>query len=91
MTFSIESRVPFLTLEFALFSINLPLSYLYKNGRTKFILREGFKEIVHNETYDEKVKLGFPAPDKSWVNNLIKNTDNNNFRDYIIEKWKKSL
>lgn len=89
MNFSIESRVPFLSLELALNAINLPVEKLLKNGTTKFLLRESFKEQLHPDTYNEKVKLGFPAPDQEWVKKLTNNfSDHKNFRSYILQKWR---
>ena len=88
MAFSIESRVPFLTHDFVMFAVNLPTKFLYKKGRTKFLLREIYKEILHKDTYNEKIKLGFPAPDTEWFQELSHcNSDHKNFREFITSKW----
>ena len=50
MAFSIESRVPFLSLPLVNFLLSLPEEYLISNdGETKFIFRKAMKDIVPKE------------------------------------------
>jgi asparagine synthase (glutamine-hydrolysing) len=68
MAFSIESRVPFLTLPLADFLFSLPEKYLISNsGETKSIFRESMKGIVPNEILYRKDKIGFSTPEKDWI------------------------
>ena len=50
MHFSIENRVPFLTLPIAEFMLTLPESYLVSEiGETKSLFRSAMQDIVPNE------------------------------------------
>lgn len=68
MKFSIESRVPFLTLEMAEFALSLPESYLMSDkGKTKHVFREAMRGIVPDEVLDRKDKMGFGTPELKWL------------------------
>jgi asparagine synthase (glutamine-hydrolysing) len=74
MRFSLESRVPFLTVELAEFLLSLPESYLLsKDGVTKNVFREAMRGIVPNIILDRTDKIGFATPN-NWledINNAI--------------------
>lgn len=64
MKWTIESRVPFLTIDFAEFLLSLPEEYLISDeGVTKKIFRESMKNIVPYEILSRKDKIGFKASD----------------------------
>lgn len=68
MRFSIESRVPFLTLSFAEFLLALPENYLVSDrGQTKHVFRAAMRGIVPDEILDRKDKVGFETPEKDWL------------------------
>lgn len=68
MQFSVESRVPFLTLPLADFLFSLPENFLISNlGETKSIFRAAMRGIVPNEVLDRKDKIGFSTPEKDWI------------------------
>jgi asparagine synthase (glutamine-hydrolysing) len=68
MRFSIESRVPFLTLDQVEFSLSLPEHYLVsKTGETKHIFRHAMKGIVPDQILNRKDKIGFEPPEKEWL------------------------
>lgn len=68
MSHSIESRVPFLTIDMAEFILSLPENYLLSDdGVTKYIFREAMRGIVPNEILDRKDKIGFETPDNQWL------------------------
>lgn len=68
MRFSIESRVPFLTLDQVEFALSLPEHYLVSDtGETKHIFREAMKGIVPDEILLRKDKIGFEPPEKEWL------------------------
>lgn len=70
MCFSLESRVPFLTANFAEMCMSLPETCLIDDqGRTKSILREALNGIVPNEILSRKDKIGF-RPDFSGINQV---------------------
>ena len=68
MAFSIESRVPFLTIPMAEFLLSLPEDFLLsKDGITKNIFRESMRGIVPDDHLDRKDKIGFETPEYSWL------------------------
>ena len=67
MIHSIESRVPFLTTDFAEFLLSLPENFLLSdNGSTKCIFRDSMKGIVPHEILQRKDKVGFETPESTW-------------------------
>lgn len=70
MRWSIESRVPFLTIEMAEFLLSLPEDYLLsRKGETKHIFREAMRGIVPDEILDRRDKIGFQTPELDWLKN----------------------
>lgn len=71
MAFSIESRVPFLTLPMAEFLLSMPENYLIsEKGVTKYIFREAMRGIVPDSHLDRKDKIGFETPEVEWLLNM---------------------
>jgi asparagine synthase (glutamine-hydrolysing) len=71
MRFSVESRVPFLTLDQVEFALSLPEHYLVsQEGETKHIFRRAMKGIVPDEILMRKDKIGFEPPEKEWLINI---------------------
>lgn len=78
MHWSIESRVPFLTIELAEFLLSLPEEYLLSsNGETKAIFREAMRGIVPDAILDRKDKVGFETPEQTWLREIPE----------LIEQW----
>lgn len=74
MRWSVESRVPFLTNDFAEFCFKLPEDFILPiNAETKYLFRESMRGIVPNEILDRKDKIGFETPELEWLK-LIKNS-----------------
>lgn len=68
MAHSVESRVPFLTLDIAKFALSLPEHYwIDSQASTKRILRDAMRGIVPDQILDRKDKIGFAAPDDGVV------------------------
>lgn len=68
MAFSIESRVPFLTIKQAEFLLSLPEHYLISDGgETKSVFRQAMRGIVPDEVLDRKDKIGFATPESDWL------------------------
>jgi len=71
MRFSIESRVPFLTLDQAELLLSLPERYLIsQEGETKSVFRAAMRGIVPNEILDRKDKIGFETPEQQWLTSM---------------------
>ena len=68
MRFSVESRVPFLTLDMVNLLLSMPESYLISNqGETKHIFRAAMRDIVPDDVLNRKDKIGFATPEKDWL------------------------
>jgi len=68
MQFSVESRVPFLTLPMANLLLSLPENYLISDqGETKRVFREAMRGIVPDDVLDRRDKIGFATPEKDWL------------------------
>lgn len=68
MAFSIESRVPFLTIPLAELLLSLPEDYLISaQGETKHVFRAAMRGIVPDPILDRKDKIGFATPERDWI------------------------
>jgi asparagine synthase (glutamine-hydrolysing) len=75
MRFSIENRVPFLTIPLAEFVLSLPEEYLISGeGETKSVFREAMRGIVPDAVLDRRDKVGFFVPMGTWVAQIRKNS-----------------
>lgn len=66
MAHSLELRVPFLDMDVYGVSRDIPDSWKYKNGTTKYILRDAFQSYMPKKT-NTRPKLGFPTPWHTWL------------------------
>ncbi|MDE2399668.1 MAG: asparagine synthase (glutamine-hydrolyzing) [Patescibacteria group bacterium] len=66
MANSLELRVPFLDIDVSNFASTLADDMKWRNGQTKYLLRESMKDIVPEATRTRK-KLGFPTPVGSMI------------------------
>lgn len=68
MRFSVESRVPFLTLDLVELTMSLPESYLIsRQGETKHIFRAAMRGIVPDDILARRDKIGFATPEQEWL------------------------
>lgn len=71
MAHSIESRVPFLTPDFADFALSLPEEFLLdRNGVGKHVFRAAMRGIVPDQVLDRREKVAFQTPERAWLNTL---------------------
>ncbi len=47
--------------------MSLPDKFKLKKGFSKYVLREALKDVIPEEVYNRKVKLGYPAPEESFM------------------------
>ncbi len=67
MAFSIESRVPFLTIEMAELLLSLPEHYLIsESGETKRVFRAAMRGIVPDAILGRRDKIGLATPEREW-------------------------
>jgi len=72
MRFSVESRVPFLTLEMVNLLLSLPESYLISpTGETKSVFRAAMRDIVPDDVLDRRDKIGFATPEQVWLASMV--------------------
>lgn len=87
MWHSVESRLPFSDdITLLNYAFQIPAHLKLKNGISKYILREAFKNELPESIYERKDKKGFDAPLKEWL--LLKEKDvlheiKNNIPDII--------
>lgn len=68
MRFSVESRVPFLTLDMVDLLLSLPENYLISpGGETKHVFRAAMRGIVPDDVLDRRDKIGFATPEQTWL------------------------
>ena len=68
MAASIESRVPFLTVELADVLLGLPEAYLIDDrARTKAVFRDAMRGLVPESVLARRDKVGFVASDRAWL------------------------
>ena len=71
MRFSIESRVPFLTLDQTELLLSLPEDFLIsQSGETKSVFRAAMRGIVPDEILNRKDKIGFQTPEELWLTSM---------------------
>ncbi len=69
MAHSIESRVPFMDPHLAECAFRMPINYKLRDGITKYVVREGLKDILPEKIKNRYSKLGFVTPEDQWINN----------------------
>jgi asparagine synthase (glutamine-hydrolysing) len=67
MAHSIESRHPFLDYRLVEFAVNCPPDLKLRDGWSKWILRNAMKGILPDKVRLRRTKLGFDAPDATWM------------------------
>ena len=71
MAHSREVRLPFLDHNLVEFVFQLPEHLLVRDGWTKWILRNAFRDIVPAEISDRIDKLGYMPPQQQWLKGLV--------------------
>lgn len=68
MRFSVESRVPFLTVPMADLLLGMPEEYLIsERGETKSIFRVAMRGLVPQPVLARRDKIGFGTPNRAWL------------------------
>lgn len=93
---SIENRSPFLDTDLAELSFKIPTEFLIKNSKSKYILREAFKDILPKKILLNKIKRGFNASldtlisrDKKSFDVFFSNKDKKIYEYINFDKLKK--
>jgi asparagine synthase (glutamine-hydrolysing) len=86
MKYSIETRVPFLDHRVVEFALNLAPELKYKNGTTKYILKEILYQYIPKKYFD-RPKQGFSIPLASWLKNHLRYLIDQYLNEEIIMKY----
>lgn len=94
MWHGVESRLPFSDDNDLLqWAFQIPENMKLKNGISKYVLREAFKDDLPSLIYQRKDKIGFEAPLKEWMllkEEMILSEIKDGWNDLInIPEWKK--
>ena len=66
MAHSIESRLPFMDYRLVEFVFSLPGEFKIRDGRGKVLLTEAVRGFVPDQVVEERPKLGFVVPIRTW-------------------------
>ena len=66
MAHSREVRLPFLDHRLVEFCLRLPERFLYRDGQSKWILRQSLRGLVPDPVLDRRDKIGFATPWSEW-------------------------
>ena len=86
MSNSLEVRSPILDHQIVEFSWNLKKKMLFRNDKSKWILRQVLKNYVPEE-YFTRPKMGFGIPISDWLRNDLKNWSQDLLSDQIFKKY----
>jgi asparagine synthase (glutamine-hydrolysing) len=91
----VESRVPFLDIDLVNFVMSLPDHFKIRKAIKKYILREVSYKYLPRQLVDRKDKLGFPAPEKTWMKQAfnidVSGAFTKKWREFIVERWENMI
>jgi asparagine synthase (glutamine-hydrolysing) len=85
MAYSVEIRSPFLDYRIIEFARSLPVSYRYKKGVKKRILRDILKKYIPEDVFNHP-KKGFSIPIAHWIRHELKEEFIENLNDGFLNK-----
>lgn len=92
MANSVESRVPYLDHYVVEAAFSFKPIVLMAHGKTKYPLRQSFKEILPKSIFSRLSKFGYTTPESIWLQFLLENRNMNptsaEWRKYIVDKWR---
>ena len=71
MSAGLEARVPFLDHRMIEFAYGMPLSFKYRDGQTKWMLKEVLRRYLPDELID-RPKMGFEIPVGEWMSGALR-------------------
>lgn len=77
MAWGLESRVPLLDHRIVEFMASIPPVIKFRNGQPKYLFRKAIKNLVPEEIFQRKDKMGFPVPLHLWVRGPL--------RDFVFD------
>lgn len=85
MRYSLETRVPYLDHRVIEFALNLSPKLKYKNGISKYILKEILYQYVPKHLFD-RPKQGFAIPLNLWLRNELRYLIDESLSEKVIKK-----
>jgi asparagine synthase (glutamine-hydrolysing) len=67
MSFSIETRLPFLDYRLVEYAVGLPIQLKIRHGWSKWLLRQAMSDVLPQSIAWRRNKIGFAAPTEIWV------------------------
>ncbi len=86
MAHSREVRLPFLNHELIEFLFTLPPNFKIKNGWTKSLMRNSFKDLLPKEIAWRTDKIGYEPPQKSWMESAVMQEKIQEAKETLINK-----
>ncbi|MCE3278821.1 MAG: asnB [Bacteroidetes bacterium] len=86
MNFSLETRVPYLDHRIIEFALNLSPDLKYKNGTTKYLLKEILYQYIPERFFD-RPKQGFAIPLEGWLHKELRFLIEENLSQSVIERF----
>lgn len=86
MSVALEGREPFLDHKIIEFTSNLPYTFKYRNGVSKYILRKILAKHIPNDLID-RPKMGFGVPIYEWFKSELKEL----YKEYLGEEKVKKI
>lgn len=85
MHFALETRVPLLDYRIVEWALNLHQSLKWKNGQTKYILKELLYQYVPQKIFD-RPKRGFAIPLQKWLQSEMKDFAMDYLHEQMLQK-----
>jgi len=85
MSQGVEVRLPYLDHELAQFLFSLPNRFKYRDGFTKWILREAYQECITETIAWRKGKTGFEPPQLDWMRDARVTTEVRKGQGRLVE------
>lgn len=86
MRYSLETRVPYLDHRIIEFALNLSPDLKYRNGVTKYLLKEILFQYVP-ESFFNRPKQGFAIPLEKWLKNELRFLIDDNLNESVVNRY----
>lgn len=87
MRHGVETRLPFIDYRAVESALNLPIESKIHNGWTKFVLRQICEKHLSKDIAWRKNKLGFNAPNHTWLSSLNQTIDQEIENSIILKQF----
>jgi asparagine synthase (glutamine-hydrolysing) len=86
MRYGLEARVPLLDHRVVEFALNLAPNLKYRNGVSKYLLKEVLYQYVPRQLFD-RPKRGFSVPLASWLQGDLRYLQEEYLRKEVVERY----